>query len=171
MTAPQSPAGPFSGAPRLTQSVVPRRITDRIRVTDDGHWLWTGCRWGLHREYGQTTLQGKHTSVHRAVWILLRGPIPDGLDVLHQCGQSLCCNPDHVHLGTHKENLAEARAARGGVHWSRKGENHPRARLAWADIQAIRAADEDYAALAARFGVTKGYIGAIVRGARWQAAR
>jgi len=77
-----------------------------------------------------------------------------------------------VRPGTQKENFAEARAARGGASWARKGENHPRARLAWADVQAIRATvGEPYGALAARFGVTKGYIGQIVRGARWQAAR
>lgn len=85
----------------------------------DGHWLWTAKgRTGLFREYGGTRLNGRAMSSHRAVWILHKGPIPFGIDLLHQCDVKLCCNPAHLRLGTHRQNHEEAVAARGGVHWN-----------------------------------------------------
>ncbi len=143
----------------------------RVEKTPDGHWLWTGSRMGLKAEYGQVTLGGARMGSHRAMWILLRGPIPDGLDILHQCGQSLCCNPDHVRPGTHRQNLAEALAERFGVHWAPRGENHPHAKLTAQNVRDVRAAvarGETQRTQAIRYGVSQVAISHIITGKRWR---
>jgi hypothetical protein len=57
--------------------------------------------------------------VHRIVYESREGPIPDGLVVLHLCGNRLCCNPDHLATGTAQESAQLMMECR------RKGDDHP----------------------------------------------
>jgi hypothetical protein len=41
---------------------------------------------------------------HRAAWLVTYGPVPEGMCVLHSCDNPPCCRPDHLFLGTLKEN-------------------------------------------------------------------
>lgn len=65
-------------------------------------WVWTGTR--AKSGYGVLNINAKITLVHRLVWRLIRGPIPRRKDLLHTCDNPPCCNPDHLYVGTAKEN-------------------------------------------------------------------
>ncbi|MGH7024521.1 MAG: HNH endonuclease signature motif containing protein [Caulobacteraceae bacterium] len=56
---------------------------------------------------------------HRLAWELANGPIPDGLLILHKCDNPVCCNPDHLFLGTAADNHADC-AAKGRAAFQRK---------------------------------------------------
>jgi HNH endonuclease len=68
-------------------------------------WEWQGS--GTNCGYGRIRFQGYCYSVHRLSWIANNGPIPDGLHVLHRCDQPPCINPEHLFLGTPKDNTGD----------------------------------------------------------------
>ncbi len=86
---------------------------------DTNCWLWNRATYA--NGYGWIKAFGKVVSAHRFSYELHKGPIPDGMHILHSCDVRNCVNPDHLRAGTHVENMAEA-AERGRMP---RGENHP----------------------------------------------
>lgn len=58
--------------------------------------------------YGQVIFQGRTTSAHRAMLVLITGENPRGMLALHSCDRPACCAPWHLRWGTQKENVADA---------------------------------------------------------------
>ena len=87
--------------------------------------MTTAChQWTAHtnrKGYGKFRVGTKKVSLsHRVSYEIHRGPMPDGLCVLHSCDNPTCVNPDHLWLGTHQENVADRDAK--GRHVSANGE-------------------------------------------------
>lgn len=79
------------------------RILSKIIKINDC-WEWQGSYRG---QYGTISYQGKSKSTHRASYLIFKGEIKKGLCVLHRCDNPKCCNPDHLFLGTSKENTQD----------------------------------------------------------------
>lgn len=91
-----------------------RSVADRLAAglarKPNGCLEWTGST--NARGYGQIKIDGKPIKTHRLAWELANDEIPDGLHVLHHCDVPLCCNPEHLFLGTQADNMADM-AAKG----------------------------------------------------------
>lgn len=72
-------------------------------------WNYTGAK--TEFGYGYIGRGGKHggaTVTHRVSWVLHHGEIPSGIQVLHKCDNPKCVRPDHLFLGTQKDNMQDA---------------------------------------------------------------
>lgn len=96
---------------------VQNRFVQFVDVLGVGEcWLWN-ARSKHPYGYGSFSMKNPYGAwrgycSHRAVWLLFVGPIPEGLHVRHKCDNPPCCNPNHLELGTHQQNMQD-RADRG----------------------------------------------------------
>jgi hypothetical protein len=77
---------------------------------NSGCWLWTG--YTLPAGHGQVSRGGRMRLAHRVAYEHWVGPIPEGMNLNHQCDTPSCINPAHLRVGTQAENVHEA-VARG----------------------------------------------------------
>ena len=101
--------------------------------------------------YGCLGVNGRSWMTHRLAWRIHKGPIPNGLWVLHKCDVRNCCNPDHLWLGTAADNGADCK--RKGRYASVVGENNPNARLTRIQARSIFLDPRPRLELAYLFGV------------------
>lgn len=74
----------------------------RTKKTGTGCWEWAGYRTAAG--YGQLTENGVQKYAHRTAWEKIKGPIPDGLFIIHVCDNPPCINPNHLRAATPQEN-------------------------------------------------------------------
>lgn len=76
-----------------------------IPEPNSGCWLWIGAKHS--GGYGAVRLNGTAMASSRATWIIFNGEIPKGMQINHKCNVRLCVNPDHLYVGTAKQNLED----------------------------------------------------------------
>jgi len=146
-------------------------------------WLWTGAV-RQKSGYGVFSFTAREQIyAHRFAWEITRGPIPDGLIVCHHCDVRNCVNPEHLFIGTHKDNTQDAarkgRMSHGDAHWTRRnpsavlrGSRVGLAKLTEDQVCEIRRACTgrrgEQTEFARRFGVQPAVIGKILRREIWR---
>lgn len=85
-------------------------VLDRIAVSDDGCWIWTG-KWDAHG-YGRLTRDGRSWLAHRWIYERLVEPLPRGLVIDHLCRNHACVNPEHLEPVMDAINTRRGRSAR-----------------------------------------------------------
>lgn len=86
-------------------------------VPEAGCWIWMGGATPLG--YGQMLVGFKTRLVQREAWMAANGPIPDGLLVCHKCDTPFCVNPNHLFVGTYKDNSDDMRR-KGRAHYQKR---------------------------------------------------
>ena len=137
-------------------------------------WVWKGTK--NQKGYGRWRrfwLSGAE-SAHRVAWAFAAArPLPEGMQVLHRCDNPPCCNPAHLFLGTHEDNMADM-AIKGRAHGPNprtRGELHGGTRLTNAQAMEIyrRAkAGERPVDVARDYGIERATVSQISRGVTWR---
>ena len=157
-----------------------QRFWDRV-VKTDSCWWWIGSTNG--GGYGQIQYGGKRVRIHRLSYQLHVGPIPKGTVVCHHCDNPRCVRPDHLFLGTSRDNAIdrEMKGRRltprgpespcyGKPNLLARGEKHGRHILTEdqvRDIRRLRSTGIAQEVIGKMFGVSRGAIGDIDRRKRW----
>jgi hypothetical protein len=97
-------------AGKLLPLTLDQKFWAKVEKTDTC-WMWTGP---LSHGYGRHN----QFRAHRVAYELTNGPIPDGMEIDHECRVRQCVNPEHLRLATRKqnaENLAPQANCKSGV--------------------------------------------------------
>ncbi len=135
-----------------------------------GCWLWGGycCKISGYGYFGKNTSGDTRKSAHRTSYELYKGPIVDKKYVCHSCDNRACVNPDHLFLGTQKENIVDC-VSKGR---NAKGEKQGSSKLTRDDVLYIRKSrTEDTHSvieLALKYGVRRSHIYRIINKHEWR---
>jgi|GEM_PF-966020 len=103
---------------KMPKQTAAEKILLRVAKQANGCWNWTGSR-SQQTGYGTVSWEGDPIRTHRWAWMHKHGEIPDGLCVLHKCDNPACINPDHLFLGTSRENIEDRDRKGRGKGWTR----------------------------------------------------
>ena len=148
------------------------RLWEKILLGDPNEcWPWQAAV--TKAGYGIIWSTSGYILAHRAIYQSLKGIIPQEMQVCHKCDNRRCCNPNHLFLGTPKDNTHDMIAKGRAKHDKNlRGEKHGMAKLSQKDVVKIR---ELYATgfysqyeLGRQFGVTNWAIYRIVHHKTWK---
>jgi hypothetical protein len=116
-----------------------------------------------HKKHAQTT---GGEGVHRKMFRLVNGPIPAGMYVCHKCDNPKCINPEHLFLGTPKDNSQDA-IKKGRMTMLKLRGEQKRHKLTKAQVEEIRALSKSgvfQTSIAEQFNITQSAVSRIVSG-------
>jgi hypothetical protein len=154
-------------------TAIERFNRNTLRETSCGCWIWIGTETLSH--YGVICVGGKHLRAHRFSWSMHRGEIPKGQQVLHKCDIPQCVCPDHLFLGTIKDNMIDRK--KKGRHYFvthpenvPRGSTHPESKLTEEQVREIRqkrSAGSSLKSLASEYRVSIACISGITNRYNW----
>lgn len=139
--------------------------------TERGCWEWQGSV--TYAGYGCIWVERKRWQAHRLAYTLFVGEIPKDLCVLHRCDFRLCCNPEHLVLGTRAQNMAEMYArGRQSSRADRQTFGHRKLTEDQVlEIDRLYAEGWSQERIAPLFGVHQTAISKVIRRQSWQHIR
>jgi len=118
------------------------RFWNKVEKTDSC-WNWTACK--NKNGYGMFNVNGKIWLAHR--WIMHeQGHTIDKLEVCHTCDNPACVSPDHLFVGTHKQNMKDLKDKKRSRHLKDR-------KLTNTAVKDIRLSTESHSALSRKYGV------------------
>lgn len=148
-------------------------------------WVWKASK--RNKGYGAFIYPSSNGDIiqgraHRFVWEIYNGTIPIGLCVLHKCDNPACVNPEHLFLGTKKDNnkdMCQKGRHRSGTSKTslaeckyKRGEQHHAAKLRQKDVREMRKlyaiGGWSYSKLANRFDVVISCAYKIINKLAWR---
>ena len=139
---------------------------------DNGCLEFSGAR--LKKGYGIFVIGSRkdatrsHKLAHRVAYFIAYGPIPDGMFVCHKCDNPSCCNPDHLFLGTPKDNMMDMLNKGRNVTISLKGEKNPNAKFSNKDVTEIANGSLSFREAKSRYGISKSHFYRLRNGDAWK---
>lgn len=144
------------------------RLLSKVEfIPECGCWIWT-CGYSS-TGYGSFWLGGRSIGAHRASWVLHGKDIGEGEVLCHKCDTPGCVNPDHLFVGSQKDNILDMHA-KGRQH-SNAGSRHGLHKVTEADVRQIRKrgrAGESIHSIARDFPITASTIRGILSGKEWR---
>lgn len=136
-----------------------------IPEPNSGCWLWT--KFVDKDEYGFIRNNGVRMRAHRFSYQYHKGNIPSGMVVCHKCDNPSCVNPEHLFIGTKKDNTQDMlNKGRNGLTGAR-GESNGNTKLKELDIIDIIKSSKSYKKLAEIYGVGSSTIARIKKRQVW----
>lgn len=135
----------------------------------EGCWNWRGSFIGT-MGYGQfkfnTGEAWSYRYAHRVSWVIHNGLIPEGRLVLHDCDNPKCVRPDHLFLGSHADNMTDAKIKGRTA----KGERTNRNKLNAEQVSEIRTLQgtATHREIGILYGVKPSTIDQIMSGKHWK---
>jgi len=131
-----------------------------------GCWEWL---LSISGRYGMFCFNGTEYKAHRISYIIYKDSIPFGMHVLHNCDNPSCVNPDHLFLGTAKDNMTDKTIKGRG---RTRGELSKCAKVSSEDVISMRQeyalGDTSYSKLAKQYGLHTATIQNIITKRTWK---
>ena len=146
--------------PRRDTTMAERIQWWSIPEPNSGCWLWLGT---IHSKTGYGGTSDKRTgrkilTAHRASWEAFNGrPVPEAMVVRHRCDVKSCVNPEHLLLGSQRDNIIDA--VKRDLHKHKLTDDQ---------VRAIFADPRPQRAVAADFNVTQAHVSRIKRAETWE---
>lgn len=134
-----------------------------IPEPNSGCWIWIGAINGRD-ERASFYFDGKVIYGHRASYLMFRGPIRDGEQVLHSCDLPSCVNPDHLWLGSIFDNMQDMEKKGRGVYPRLRGAQCSWKKLSDEQVAEIKTGVLSNIEYAEKFGIHKVYVSGIKSG-------
>lgn len=140
------------------------RFLNNIAIPASECWEWTASI--LRTGYGSFSVNNKVTLAHRWAYQQYVGPIPKGLFVCHTCDNRKCVNPDHLFIGTHRDNIIDA-SKKGRLKGIKRNPHHL-TELQVIEIIKLLQFSKAYTSIARIFSVSRQAIYLIDRNRSWK---
>jgi len=153
---------------KSTINSIKNRFYSKVLLpNDNGCMEWIGCFYDK-KAYGAFSINRKNNLSHRYSYKLHFGKIPKNLWVLHKCDNKKCVAPEHLFLGTPKDNTQDM--IQKGRKWDLKGEKSGTAKLTDKDVYEIKdklSKKIHQEVISKEYGVSQYAISKIKRGKTW----
>lgn len=134
-------------------------------LSPDECWEWQGKKYkngyGSAKNIGP---KGKERGPHRIAWVIVHGDVPQGLHVLHHCDNRICCNPKHLFLGTHQDNMYD----RNKKNRQAKGSSIGTSKLSESQVLAIKLDGRSNRKIAVDYGISQSCVSRIKSEITWK---